>query len=164
MKPKGKGWVLLGEAGVDSGQLLVTDPCYIPSFKSNEAPNKNPLQDKITGIKWQFKYPNHPVDKGCVEMPGSYESTLPGTSMTFNEAVKAGRLVEIPDPEPSHEYSYKGCCELTCGDDMGGGLKYELGHMGQGVVFSSGYGDGCYAVWGRKNKDGRIVEVRILMG
>ncbi len=29
MKPSGKGWIKLGICGVDSGQLLVCDPCYV---------------------------------------------------------------------------------------------------------------------------------------
>lgn len=28
-KPRGKGWVLLGVAGVDSGLLMIADPCYV---------------------------------------------------------------------------------------------------------------------------------------
>jgi hypothetical protein len=162
MKPSGKGWVLLGEAGVDSGQLLITDPCYLGNFKNDEAPNKNIIVDTVTGIRWQFAYGGKP-DKGCRAMPGGYDSILPGTTMTFNDAVASGRCKELPDPEPSNEYSYRGCCELTCSDAMGGGLRYAMGHMGQGVVFSSGYGDGCYEVWGRKNEEGRIMEVRVLM-
>ena len=31
------------------------------------------------------------------------------------------------------------------------------------VTFVSGYGDGIYPVYGRKNEEGRLVEVRILM-
>ena len=161
-KPPGRGWFKLGEVGVDSGQLLLTDPCYLGRFKNDDAPSKNVVLDTITGIKWQFTY-GRPADEGCTAMPSSYAGIIPNTNITFNEGLKTGRLKEIPPPEPSHAYSYRGCCELTCGPHSGGGLQYDMGHMGQGVVFSSGYGDGCYEVWGRRNAEGRIVEVRVLM-
>lgn len=160
-KPKGRGWFKLGVVGVDSGQLLVTDPCYIRNFKSNESPSRQALLDTKTGIRWQFTYGREP-DEGCKAMPGTYESNIPGSSMTFNQGVANGRIKELPDPPPSNEYSYKGCCDLTNQFD-GGGLKFSMGHMGQGVVFRSGYGDGSYEVWARRNADDRIVEVRILM-
>lgn len=41
-------------------------------------------------------------------------------------------------------------------------INYEAGHPGAGVLLSSGYGDGYYPVYIRKNEDDRIVEVRIL--
>ena len=160
-KPTGKGWVLLGEVGVDSGQLMITDPSYVGNFKNDDAPNQNAVQDTVTGIKWQFTYGGAP-DSGCTAMPGDYGSKLPGTELTFNEALTSGRLKSLPR-QPSHKYSYKGCCELTCSEARGGEMKFDMGHMGQGVAFSSGYGDGVYEVWGRKNVEGRIVEVRILM-
>ena len=98
---------LIGEVGVDSGQLLVCDPCYIRS---------------------QWKDTN--FDK-----------------------VK----------EPTGEFSYDGCCQATCSKDSAGQLNYSMGHAGAGVVFSSGYGDGTYPVYAKKNAHGRVVEVIIKM-
>jgi hypothetical protein len=71
---------------------------------------------------------------------------------------------KVPQPAPTvTSYSYNGACHATTGDDLYGQLNYRMGHPGAGVAFSSGYGDGVYPVYVRKNKDGRIVEVRILM-
>lgn len=41
-------------------------------------------------------------------------------------------------------------------------IPYEMGHEGKAVVVSSGYGDGSYPVFVRKNKEGRIAEVKIV--
>ena len=161
-QPTGKNWFKIGEVGVDSGMLMITDPCYVSNFKDDRAPNRNIVVDTVTGIKWQFCYGGEP-DAGCSRMPGTYDGILPGTNMTFNAALAAGRLRELPKPDPDNEYSYRGCCDITCSQPYAGGLKFAMGHMGQGVVFSSGYGDGVYEVWGRKNAEGRIAEVRILM-
>jgi len=84
----------IGVVGVDSGQLLVCDPCYI-------------------GGEWKetddSKDLSHADNKG--------------------------------------QFSYGGCCEATLNNKtQGGQLNYTMGHAGAGVVFSSGFGDGCYPV------------------
>ena len=38
---------LLGHVGVDSGQLMVTDPCYINMFKINEFNPQSKYYDKV---------------------------------------------------------------------------------------------------------------------
>lgn len=162
-KPKGKGWFKLGEVGVDSGKLLITDPCYLSNFKNNEAPSRPALLDVETGDRWQYMGWGDQVLPGNKPMPGRYDEPMPGTNKSFNEWRAEGRLVEAPDPEPSREYSYSGCCEMAHCKVGGGELVFEAGHSGQGVVFSSGYGDGVYEVWGRHNDEGRVVEVRVLM-
>ena len=40
-------------------------------------------------------------------------------------------------------------------------FTYDMGHEGLGVCLSTGYGDGCYPVYGFKNKEGRIMQVLI---
>lgn len=100
------GFELAGHITVDSGQLLVCDPCYIESdWKSEE----------------------------------------------FDEENK------------SDSFSYNGCCHATLSKKQHGQLKFDKDHYGVGVAFSSGYGDGTYPVFVRKNADRVIVEVRIIM-
>lgn len=41
-------------------------------------------------------------------------------------------------------------------------FAHDLGHSGLGVCVSSGYGDGTYPVYVRKNGEGRIIEAKIL--
>lgn len=40
-------------------------------------------------------------------------------------------------------------------------FKYDMGHAGLGVCVSTGYGDGTYPVYVRRNKEGRIMEAVI---
>jgi len=39
--------------------------------------------------------------------------------------------------------------------------NYKKGHVGLGVSVSTGYGDGCYPVFVKRNAEGRIAEVRV---
>lgn len=41
-------------------------------------------------------------------------------------------------------------------------FNYSLGHPGLGVVVSTGYGDGTYPVFVKYNKEGRVVEVKVV--
>lgn len=41
-------------------------------------------------------------------------------------------------------------------------FNYDMGHAGLGVVVSTGYGDGSYPVYVRRNSEGRIAEVRVV--
>jgi Protein of unknown function (DUF4241) len=40
-------------------------------------------------------------------------------------------------------------------------FNYDLGHPGLGVAVSTGYGDGSYPVYVKKNDEGRIVGVMV---
>lgn len=140
---------LLGVCGVDSGQLMITDPCYINSEWSKRdfediRKYKN-KKGKVFQYKKDFK---------------NYESKIDGK--TVNELIKTKEWTEISN-EIIRDFSYGGCCSVTLGEN-GGQLNCKKGHEGVGVVFSSGYGDGCYEVWGTENKEGRIIKVEIIMG
>lgn len=41
-------------------------------------------------------------------------------------------------------------------------FNYGMGHPGLGFCVSSGYGDGVYPVFVKKNEDGRIVGLKVL--
>jgi hypothetical protein len=105
--PEHDDWILAGVVGVDSGQLMITDPCYLES-------------------EWD------PI-------------------VTLDFGSKAAGV-----------YSYDGACHATLSEEKFGQLNYRLGHAGAGVAFSSGYGDGCYEVYVRK-EEGRIAEARVIM-
>jgi len=81
--------IKLGVVGVDSGQLMITDPCYIDS-------------------EWEQE--------------------------------------EFDDKQEAKEkFSYNACCKKTL-TGYGGQLNFKIGRKGAGVVFCSGFGDGCYDV------------------
>lgn len=41
-------------------------------------------------------------------------------------------------------------------------FNYDLGHEGLGVCVSTGYGDGFYPVYVRKNAEGRVIEAKVV--
>ena len=41
-------------------------------------------------------------------------------------------------------------------------FNYKAGHPGLGVAVSTGYGDGCYPVFVKRDPNGRIAEVRVV--
>lgn len=59
-----------------------------------------------------------------------------------------------------HEF----CDKLIDTDfDKKGSMSFNFpkGHGGLGILVSTGYGDGSYPVYIRKNDEGRVIEVRI---
>jgi hypothetical protein len=157
--------VLLGHVGVDSGQLMVCDPCYLESEWQKE--KGDDVMDSISDLS-QFK------DKatGVVfSYPFNWTAPYPhgDGKMNFNEAYKNGLFTEhIPDHliEQAKEFSYVGCCANTI-HGFGGQLHYTKGHAGAGVVFSSGLGDGFYEVWATigevKGWGKRVKKVEIIL-
>jgi hypothetical protein len=43
------GWVLLGHTWVDSGQLVITDPCYLSDWAGHEFGEENPGEYSFAG-------------------------------------------------------------------------------------------------------------------
>ena len=123
--------ILLGKVGVDSGQLLICDPCYIDDGWKKEDFSPD---DKLYDTELKKEIPS-------LRNRGIRYDEIYRDGMTYNEAISKGILKEIPS-ERTGEFSYDGCCKETI-NDFGG----ELGD-GDGVAFSSGFGDGCYNVWG----------------
>lgn len=162
-RPRGSNWKMLGVVGVDSGQLMVCDPCYIDSewIKDKEPAGHETFVLSAKGKEWfpgqegwSWQYNGHGTN---YESP---QAALNGRSI--NEARDMGFIEALPPGEKNKEFSYRGCCDATR-EGWGGVMNFKMGHEGAGVAFNSGYGDGNYEVWGRTNKDGRIVEVRVIM-
>jgi len=151
--------VLLGVVGVDSGQLIVADPCYLNSEWEQE-----------TGVDLAEVLYRDTETGSLFNRPMNW--TLPyRNGMSYSEAYKSGLIVKhIPDElkEKMQKFSYSGCCNRTINDEnQGGQLHYKMGHAGAGVVFSSGLGDGEYEVWATIGKvDGwgeRVKKVEIIL-
>jgi hypothetical protein len=103
---------LIGHVGVDSGQLIITDPCYIKSWGSND----------------------------------------------FGSDQK-------PDIKGLYSYDYEGACSATLSEDQAGALRFQMGHEGAGVAFSTGFGDGLYPVYATFSDEGewgtRVKSIRV---
>jgi|TARA_R100000329_G_C7526804_1_gene185797 hypothetical protein len=137
---------LLGYCGVDSGQILLTDPCYISEFIDNEFDNKSQFIDVKTK-----KIINRPEDFYNFE-----DDKIPGYDKNMNTLIKEGIFKEL-DRDLDSSYSYNGACHQTCFQKNQGG---ELGN-GMGVAVSSGWGDGSYPVYANYDEDGRVSSVTI---
>ena len=144
--------IYLGKCGVDSGQLMITDPCYVYSFKDDEYRDVRRYKHTASGEVLQYG-----------KDFGHYDEIILDYNKSMNELIENNIFVSLRHPESdSQEYSYQGACMITQSEKRGGEMINEHGAK-VGVVFSSGYGDGVYPVYAIKNEDDRIVSVIIEM-
>jgi len=146
--------VHLGNVDVDSGQLMLTDPCYIDSsWQQEPLQNDRVYRDSESGavVEWGEDFVR-------------FDEPLEGYGETPQALMAAGRLVQLPKPPTPEKfnYSYNGACQATLSTGHGE-LSHPLGHPGAGVAFHTAWGDGEYTVYGEKH-DGRIVRVYVNVG
>lgn len=136
----------LGEVGVDSGMLMVTDPCYIDSEWMSEP--------------WALGDRLEDTSSGKVYVHGEdferFDVELADYGKSANELIAEGVLVQRPVTAPLN-YSYNGAAAARLGKGYGE-LNYRKGHRGAGVVFSTAFGDGGYMVYGEL-RNGRLVRI-----
>ena len=143
--------VLIGEVAVDSGQLMIFDPCYIDSQWENEDfEDIRVYKNEHTG-----KTLTYPKDFT------SYEDVLPEYGKTMNILISEHDWKITESAEPKSGFSYNACAKATLSETGHGELKFKLGHVGAGLAFSTAYGDGLYPVYAKYDKDGVIVSVTI---
>lgn len=139
----------MGMVAVDSGQLMITDPCYIDSEWQNDKLELLRLyKDKSSGDIYQFgKHFNH------------YGEAIDGYDKSVNELLKEGRFEELEiDYSSKITFSYAGACYSTLSDKGYGELPFKLGHAGAGIAVRTVLGDGMYPVYAEKY-DNKIVRV-----
>ena len=102
---------LVGHVSVDSGQVIISDPCYIMEGDIEFAPD------------------------GSIAAP------------------------PVHDPKDGKVASYGHPCEVTLSDARVG--EFPVKGFATAVASSSGYGDGNYPVYAKKNDEGRVVELTI---
>lgn len=140
----------LGEVAVDSGQLMISDPCYIDSQW---------VREEFKDVR-RYYDPEKREELVYREDFESFSDTLPGHTSSVNEMIENGELIRIEDPEDKRpRFSYAGACAVTQNAGYGS-LPFKLGHDGAGVAFYTGWGDGMYPVYG-EIVNGRIVRVYV---
>lgn len=171
----------IGECGVDSGQLMILDPCYAKYFNGLVQIHK--LLD-------EFGKGEIDAYQMAKEMSNVIESH---TEYKFTKGIKRksdGRQiacfskvdgVTITYASPLKEFGGKSMNDLLATDEWEGfsDSPYDIGdfnyggachtrHNGQnqlgrflGVVVGTKYGDGIYEVKGRRDADGDICEIKI---
>ena len=143
----------IGIVGVDSGQILICDPCYIDSEWKKEEFNIRRRHKHIDGTVLEYRVNFE-----------KYDTIIPKYGKSMNDIIGAKEAVEMPDDEPAaNPFSYNACCKATCGKEGTGQLDYAMGHPGVGVVTSSGWGDGNYPVIADiDDRDGRVKSITVV--
>lgn len=135
----------IGVVGVDSGQVIICDPCYLDEW----------VKEDLVPTPATITFPD-----------GTSEQVMSCSKRWFElvDRVNTGELKITQDngfANAKNNFSYPACAEKTLNEGYGQ-LNYELGHAGIGVVATSGYGDGCYSVSATiVKKTGRIKELKI---
>jgi hypothetical protein len=143
--------VCIGHVGVDSGQLLMCDPCYIDSEWSKEDfTDIRVYEHKDTKEKLQY----------MVDFP-HYEAEISKYGKNMNELLKTGEWLDVPATDSEFPFSYNACCKATLSDNGHGQLNYKLGHPGVGVAFSTAFGDGVYPVYAIYSAAGVLKSVTV---
>ena len=139
---------LVGYVGVDSGQVMIVDPCYLGQWEDNEFDFQTGLFNKKTGVKiycWQE-----------VEGVGKITWATPLPDYDFksmNELALDKENWEKYSIYPDKgKFNYSGVSAVTCEEGAG-----EISIGGSSCVASSTYiGDGSYPVYAEKDKYGNI--------
>lgn len=128
---------LIGTVAVDSGQILICDPCYVDSHWVKE------------DFKVISKYQH--IDGTILIYPTDfphYDFVIPKYGKTMNQMVEDYEAVQLPREIPDGgNFSYNTCCQATLTEEGYGHLNFPKGFEGLGVVSSTGYGDGVYPVY-----------------
>jgi hypothetical protein len=142
---------LIGHIGVDSGQVMIVDPCYLSKWEDNDFNYTTGIKNKKTGriiCCW---------DK--VEGIGviRWDSPLPEfDNKSMNELAEDKENWEKYDVYfDKGQFNYSGVCGVTAQDTHG-----EIG-MQTAVASSTYMGDGCYPVYAIKDERGRVKKLII---
>lgn len=144
---------LIGHVGVDSGQLLLCDPCYIESqWEQEDFQDFRTYQHKDTGneLTYRIDFKNY---QDPIEAYG-------GKNM--NELIGTGEWDEIPGPKAKYPFSYNACSQASLSEDGHGQLNFKHGGPGAGVAFSTAFGDGMYPVIAHYMDDGTLRSVEVV--
>ena len=125
--------IKLGSVGVDSGQLMVTDPCYVKMFKNNEFDPKTKFYDSKKDKT--LVYPD--------DFKNFEDDIIEGYNKNMNTLIKEKIFDEVKEKSNDKSYSFTGACSQTLYNENLGG---EIGN-GLGLSFATGYGDGCYPIY-----------------
>jgi hypothetical protein len=143
---------LIGHVGVDSGQLLLCDPCYIDSeWEKEDFEDIRVYEHKDTKDTLQYR-----VDFS------HYEVVIEKYGKTMNELIGTGEWEQIDKPDCKYEFSYNACCKASLSKNEHGQLNFKLGHPGVGVAFSTAFGDGMYPVMANYDSDGTLRSVEVI--
>ena len=144
---------LIGHVGVDSGQLLLCDPCYIDSeWQKEEFNDFRTYKHKDTGKRLTYR----------INFKNYQEPIEDYGGKNMNELIATGEWEEQPPLPSMFEFSYNACAHASLCEDGYGQLHFKHGHPGVGVAFSTAFGDGMYPVIAHYMPDGTLRSVEVL--
>ena len=156
----------VGVVGVDSGQVMICDPCYIENEWQGDGDGSitppEVWEDKETSKRYAHGMLVSPAIckiMGVDTVFDNWESKLDDYDGKTPNQVRKDHwtLVDVPeDLNRSGEFSYAGVCHTTLRGDGFGQLKYKMGHDGAGIASRTLIGDGCYPVFARVTDDGQV--------
>ena len=148
--------VPLGIAGVDSGQIMICDPCYINSEWNGETEFEDIRPYINVKTKEVLSYPKDFPNFGAV---------IKKYKKDMNTLIEEGVFVKHETDDVDNSFSYNGCCKQTLEtEENGGQLVYKMGHAGAGVVSSTRHGDGSYNVFAVKDEEGNTKQLIVDFG
>lgn len=152
----------IGEVGVDSGQVMIIDPCYIESEWKNKGKvtrvefwgaAQNAVRDELRRV-----YPKLAVitgDTGSVSIPVSSAKEASTIIRRIDKIMFDNSLVGLMRVTKSTN-SYDECCEVTLSHEGAGQFL-----DGMAVVSSTAMGDGVYPVYATYDGHGRVSKLEI---
>jgi len=145
---------LIGHVGVDSGQLLLCDPCYIDSqWVKEDFEDVRVYEHRTTKDRLQYRVHFEDYSSPIAE----YENK------SMNDLIETDQWESVSlDQEARNPFSYNACAKATLSEDGHGELNFNLGHAGVGVAFSTAFGDGMYPVLAHYMPDGTLRSVEVI--
>jgi hypothetical protein len=135
----------LGVINVDSGQLIIGDPCYLGRWKDNDFKYKSGVRNKNTGDEVIYRKDVYGWDLPIERLGG----------VTMNDLKQDKDWETFCDYPDKGEYSYSGACGMTCANGHG--------IIGDAMAFAvrTLHGDGGYSVDGVLDARGRVKRIVI---
>lgn len=146
---------------MDTGKLLIADPDYVESYwrLGTNPPGHPPY---VLSAKGRKLFPKLAKERWTFPFPwgdGKFSAASPLFKGKSINEMRNARLIDEVDRDPAGEFSLNGAC-LAVDKTVTGELTNDIGAK-IGFVTSTGYGDGVYPVYIRKDKDGRVAELVI---
>lgn len=126
----------IGIVGVDSGQLMITNPCCIDSEW---------IKEEFEDIR-RYKDKRHFSGLSVSKDFAHFDDMIVGYDKTVNELIKES-IFEKVEVLSQFNYSYRGASAATLSKNGFGKLNYKMRHKGAGIVFDTLLGDGEYSVY-----------------
>lgn len=142
--------VKIGEVSVDSGQLLLVDPCYIGAlWKNTEFKDIRIHKNTKTGDTIEYKKDFE-----------HYEQVIERYGKTANQLLADRETWEdVPVEFPRDELSYNTITHTTLSKNFGTEMSGQVANLA--VATPTGLGDGRYDVNAVLNEDGRVTRIFI---